>query len=276
MYKNIGYHIGGKLLNMLKYIKQDKITVCQIFVTSNISFNMCKMDVDKLKLFGKELKRLGVKLFIHGPYIINLSNISATNFYKCKSVILNQLEIANILNAKGVIIHMGKSKEDTEIKAIDNFVSSIKIILREYKGNAKLILETAAGQGTEICKDINDFAKLYNKFSLEEKTKIGICIDTCHIFAAGHDISSNHKAKKIYKKITKLFEFDNISCIHMNDSKGILGCKKDRHEDIGYGKIGLEGLRYFYKKFNKQNVPMILETPTSHNSYIEQIISLVS
>jgi deoxyribonuclease-4 len=276
-YKNIGYHISiANIKNTIKQLEEDKVKVCQIFISSNLSFNKCTFSPETLEYFKTETKRLKVKVFIHGPYVINLSNILPENIQRCKSVIINQLYIANVINAKGVVIHMGKSTTQTMEVGINNFVMSVKKILTDYHGKAKLILETSAGQGTEICSNIKEFAKMFNQFNDDEKKKLGICIDTCHVFAAGYDLSSKKKAKAFYELIIKYIDINSIACIHLNDSKCDVGCKKDRHDDLGYGKIGIDGLKYIYKKFNKNKIPLILETPTTNASYIDQIKAITS
>lgn len=283
MHKYIGYHISIQNIgSAIDKLTKDKVGVAQIFITGNISFAKCNIDNNSLNCLKETCENNNITLVVHAPYVINLSNIEPSNFNRCKSVILNQLEIANKIGAIGIVVHMGKRNNSktkvtiSEQEGINNFINSVSKIIKDYNGKAKLILETAAGQGTEICSKIEELSKMFYRFSDDERTKLGICIDTCHIFAAGHDISCKKMAKKFYKRLNELFNRKDITCIHLNDSKGEVGSKKDRHQDIGQGEIGVEGLRYIFNKFNKRKVPMVLETPTEKISYLEQIELLES
>jgi deoxyribonuclease-4 len=312
---NLGHHlgIGNNFVKSLDRVVNTNIDVIQIFIVSNISFNKCTIAKEKLLEFGKIChnpssarscddsshskndsiqtgihpttkvvgvlpdcrKNNSIKIFIHAPYVINLSNIEENNFNRCKSSILNHLDVANIIGAVGVIIHVGKATKLDPVIAVDNFVNSIKQIIKDYNGNSKLIIETAAGQGTEICVSMDELSSMYNRFSSEERDRLGICIDTCHIFAAGSDITTEDKILEYYEKISLLFNEDDIKCIHMNDSKCVFRSRKDRHADIGHGHIGLENLKYFYNLFKQRDIPFILETPTDNISYHEQIRNLI-
>ncbi len=283
MHKNIGYHVSIKSIkDTTDQLINDSVGVAQIFITGNISFAKCTIKDDSLLCLRNKCKKNKIKIIIHAPYVVNLSNIEEANFKRCKSLILNQLDIANRINAVGVVIHMGKRNNSKtkqtleESVAIDNYKESVSKIIEEYSGKAKLILETSAGQGSEICSKINELSEMYYRFTETERTKLGICIDTCHVFAAGHDISGVENARKFYKKVNKLFNKDDITCVHMNDSKDKVNCKKDRHQDIGQGEIGVDGLKYLFNKFNERDIPMVLETPTGLLSYMEQIELLES
>ena len=115
--------------------------------------------------------------------------------------------------------------------------------MRKNKLNVKIILETAAGQGTELLTNIYNLINFYEKFSNEEKEILKICIDTCHIYSAGHDIREEEQVELFIKILKKGIGMKNIALIHLNDSKREFNSHVDRHEKLGKGTIGLEGLK---------------------------------
>ena len=143
---------------------------------------------------------------------------------------------------------------------------SFEYIIDNTPSNSFIILETAAGQGTELGYDLEEFAALYNSFSDKYKSRIKICIDTCHVFVAGYDLSSKKMVKAFFTKFNKLIGVKHVVLLHLNDSKPELGKRVDRHENIGKGKIGLTGLTEVIKYAKKKGIPMILETPAVKKS----------
>jgi deoxyribonuclease-4 len=137
---------------------------------------------------------------------------------------------------------------------------SIKYVLDNSPEKSRIILETSSGQGSELGYKLDDFAKkLYNRFSKRYKKCLGICLDTCHMFAAGYDFSSKDNIKKLFKKIDNLFGIDNIWLIHLNDSKKEFGSKVDRHASLGEGKIGKKPLKNIIKVAYKLNIQIIIK-----------------
>lgn len=270
-YPYIGYHVlMNDHVEAIKMLKKDSVGCCQIFISNNRSLKSCTWSDERINFVRDKMKESNITVFIHGPYLLNLSNRSVSNVKICKEVILNQLYIANRIEAVGVVIHMGKGLKSTKEEAINNYILTISEILKDYSGKSKLILETAAGQGTEICSDILELSNMFNRFTMKEKSKLGICIDTCHVFSAGNEIRTPKEALSFYNKAKKLFG-DYIKVIHMNDSKNEYNSKKDRHADIGYGEIGVSTLKQLYDLYLDDNIHMILETPTDNLPYIDQI-----
>ncbi|MBA42807.1 MAG: hypothetical protein CMF62_02220 [Magnetococcales bacterium] len=167
-----------------------------------------------------------------------------------------------------------KKKELSLEIAYNNMFSSIIHVLNKTKDMTPiLLLETTAGQGTELCYKLEDLAYFYKKFKKHRdpkiRNRIGLCVDTCHIFSAGYDLRNEKKVNLYLETFNELIGLSHIKLIHLNDSGVEHGKRVDRHESLGYGKIGLEGLMHFAKKFIKMKVPLILETPA--NSYLKEI-----
>ncbi len=205
------------------------------------------------------IKSHNFNVYIHAPYIMNLCNPDKIGLNT--KIILEDLKICNMMNGKGVVIHTGtQMKTHTLENSIKTYIKTIKNILKKYKGNAKLLIETSAGQGNSIGVSIKDFATIYNSFTKNEKKYLNLCIDTCHIFSAGYDISTKNGIINYFIELNKYVDLKDIKLIHLNDSKFSCGSKKDRHENIGKGYI-------FSKSFETLeiikglNIPIILETP---------------
>lgn len=281
----IGFHIDNidnidnvnNIETIIKDIKKIKCKIIQIFV------NPMKNNKDNYNLLKKCLKKNKIYCVVHISYTINCAQNWNEYSWWIKQLIL-EIELAAYIGAISVIIHIGKQLNLTIEECYNNMYSSLLYIHQQTikYSNMKILIETPAGQGTEMCYKMEDLAYFYNKFSNHKnniiQSRFGICLDTCHIFAAGYDISNKKNINKYIENFNELIGIEQIKLIHLNDSKNILGSHKDRHECLGKGYIGLSGLLIFAKLFNMLNIPIILETPTNknknaHKIEIEQIIN---
>jgi deoxyribonuclease IV len=270
----IGAHISISkgLVNAAKEARSYGGNMLQIFTGSPRSRSKTPRDEDELKECKKYLEKNNMKIVIHSSYLLNLAKPWTEYSWWLKELEI-ELENAYHLGAIGVVIHMGKSLELSKEEAYNNmYTSLIHVLKNTTKFGTKIILETPAGQGTEMCHKLEEFAKFYNKFKSvkeEHKKRVGICIDSCHIFASGYNIGVKSDFAKYKKQFDKLIGFKHIDVIHLNDSKGELGCRVDRHENIGKGHIGKKGLVDFATFFRKKNIPIVLETPFGR--YLKEI-----
>jgi deoxyribonuclease-4 len=281
-----GAHMSIKngIISAIKEINELDGNMIQIFISNPIS---TKFIIDKLKwnekyckLIRSTLEENDSKVVIHLPYIINLAKPLPININDCWwiNIIYNQLLISDLINSIGCVVHVGKHLDLTVTEGTDNMYNGLKIIINYIKKNnlnSYIILETAAGQGSELLatKDnsLENLANFYNCFSNEDKKHIKICVDTCHIFAAGYDIKSRSKVKKFFDEFNTLIGINNIALIHLNDSKTDCGSCVDRHENLGQGKIGIEGLRHFIRYAIFYKIPTILETPNNYKLELKLI-----
>lgn len=257
--------------------------IIQIFISNpmSIKYNLKYTDSDCKKIKQKLLDT-NSKLVIHLPYVINLSKpISNLEDAWWIKMICTQLEISSKMGSIGCVVHVGKYLDLTELEGIENMYNALMFIITyiiKNNLNTFIILETAAGQGTELIttknNSLEEFSAFYNKFSDLEKKHLRICVDTCHIFAAGFDISTNDKVKIFFDDFHRLIGIKYLSLIHLNDSKSNCGSCVDRHENLGIGKIGLEGLRNFIRYASYYKIPIILETPGDFEKEIELIITV--
>lgn len=221
----------------------------------------------ELQDFAAELTRLDMLVVVHGSYMINLCHAYGSKKYETSmKSLLQDLRASAILgpNCLGVVIHMGKNIKDNNTSdevAIANYVDGIKRALEASPASTYIILETGASQGSEVGSRLTALASIYHALTKEEKKRIGFCIDTCHIWATGYDISSQKGVKQFFSRFDKLIGINKIKCIHFNDSKTDCNSHVDRHADLGYGFIDTHGLQEFASYSAKKGIPIIMETP---------------
>ena len=275
----IGCHLSGQnIFSSIDEVNKYGGNIIQIFVSNPIG-RQTKNIIEKYIELGPKIKKYILekesKIVIHSPYVLNFAKKFDKKNY-IFDIIFTELKIANLIGAIGCVIHVGKYLDLKINEALQNMYLSIKYIINFIERenlNTFLILETAAGQGTELLttenNTINDLANFYARFTNEDKKIFKICIDTCHIFSAGFDIQTNKNIKLLFRLIKNLIGIENIALIHLNNSKTEYDSHKDRHERIGLGSIKKRALKHFVKESLKYNIPLILETP--EDGYIKEI-----
>lgn len=202
--------------------------------------------------------------YIHAPYYINFASENNRIRFGSISIIRDELERASALGVKAIMTHLGSAKDTTPEVAIKTTAEGIAKALKGYKGSAKLLLELSAGSGLVIGATFEDMAeiiKLVEK-KLGKKNVIGVCLDTAHIFASGYDIRDKQHLNSTILQFHNTIGLSRLGVIHANDSMVDLGEKKDRHEHIGKGKIGVAGFKALIQHPKLKNVDMIVETPS--------------
>ena len=195
------------------------------------------------------------KVIVHAPYIINLANDSDPDKFKFSvNFLIQEVERCDLLGIKNMVLHPGSHVGLGEEVGIHNIIRGLNQILD--KGKCNILLETMAGKGTELGRTIEQIKEIID--GVENKNRIGVCLDTCHLNDAGYDMSDFDKYLDEFDKIVGL---SYIKCIHINDSKNPLGAHKDRHENIGYGTIGFDNLIKIIYNERLGDIPRILETP---------------
>ncbi len=193
-------------------------------------------------------------VIVHAPYIINLANKEKIESWDFSiSFLKNELKRCDELNVKYLVLHPGSSVKYTKEEGINNIIEALNIVLNE-KYNCMILLETMAGKGSEVGSNLEELKTIITNVS----TKIGICLDTCHLNDAGYNLDN---FSNFLEEFSKILDLNLIKCIHINDSKNVLGSHKDRHENIGYGTIGFNNLLNIVNNSKLKDVPKILETP---------------
>lgn len=267
---NIGCHISiaGGIKNAPERAHDLDCEAMQIFTRSPqggkapiLTNKIC----EKFKIQSAKFKIKEV--FIHTPYYINFASANNRIRYGSVSVVRDELERGSLIGAKFVMTHLGSAKELGEKEAIAKTIEMLKKTLDGYAGATKLLLENSAGTGDVIGDDLKELGKIIRKVKSDKIA--GICLDTQHGFASGYDWSD---FEKTISRIDKELGIENIKLIHANDSKEEFRSKKDRHEHIGKGKIGLAAFQNIVAYAKKNDIDMILET---EHDFVEKDIELL-
>mgnify|MGYP004555177309 FL=1 len=208
----------------------------------------------------------------HAPYIINLANNKDESKYEfSKNFLKGEITRCEELGVKYIVLHPGSSVGIDRLIALDNIIDALKQVL-EGDENVTILLETMAGKGTELGINIDEIKYIIKSVN---SNKLGVCLDTCHLNDSGVDINNFEVYLNIFDKEIGL---DKIGCVHINDSKNVLGARKDRHENIGFGTIGFDPIYKVCTSARLKDVPKILETPYINGKapYKEEIEELRS
>jgi len=250
-------------------------------LSGNNFFQIFRKNEEKVKNLDKFLiyaKKKDIKLVVHASYTNNIAEKWDQNSFWIINLI-DEIEFANKVGAFGIVIHFGKSMQIKISEAYNNMFTCLIYLHNQTLGmkNVKLILETPAGQGTEMCSKFEDLQYFYNKFKINPEIydRVKLCIDTCHIFAAGYNIKVKKVMKEYLKNFDKTIGISNLVLVHLNDSRSPLNGKLDRHEILGKGYIGKNGIIHFFKFCKKYNVPMIIETYSIYKKEIEFLLKSI-
>ena len=198
------------------------------------------------------------KIFFHGIYLINLANPDPKQSGFSKTSLIHDLNFAARVKAEGVIFHVGSLKHASdENEGLVLASDCINYILQKASTGGRLLLEVSAGAGSVIGSRMEQLREIYDR--VEDKDRVGFALDTQHMWASGYDIKD--KQAEVIDQIGKIFSFEKVWAIHLNDSKTTLASKIDRHANLGEGEIGIDALKSFINSEHLKNIPCILETP---------------
>jgi len=196
----------------------------------------------------------------HDSYLINLASPDDKLHAKSLAALRDEMDRAEVLGLAGVVIHPGAHMGQGEEVGLARIAEALDVLHKETEGyRVRILLETTSGQGTVLGHRFEHLAAIIE--ALREPERVGVCLDTCHIFAAGYDIRDRKCYRRTLREFDDVIGLERLDVIHINDSKGELGSRKDRHAHIGEGCIGLEGFRQVMTDKKLVEVPKILETP---------------
>lgn len=229
----------------------------QIFFHGNITM---KLDIksDEIAMVAQIIYNSGLRLYIHAPYTINLSRPTTAKDPQNTEFVLEtterHLEVASNMGCKGVVVHVGKAVDGMKQScALDKMEESIRRVISHSTEACPFLLETPVGAGSEIGWQVGEFVDFYDRFTPEEKKRFKICIDTCHVWAAGYE------PMEYIKRWEHRHGAESVGLIHFNDSKNKKGARVDRHAACGSGYIGLEKLALVAQWATSNNVDMVFE-----------------
>ena len=233
----------------------------QIFTKNATTWKEKHVTSDDIDLFKRAMEETGIKkIASHTSYLINLAATDKKKHAMSRKALKDELIRSSSLGIPYVVLHPGSHMGSGEQKGIEQISDSINEIFSGIPDlNTRLLLETTAGQGSGIGHRFEQIASILEK--IENIDKAGVCLDTCHIFAAGYDIRTGEVYNETIKIFDEIIGLQQLYLMHLNDSKKELGSRVDRHEQIGKGFIGLKAFELIMNDKRLRNIPKIIETP---------------
>ncbi len=232
----------------------------QIFTKNNNQWNAKPLSDADIQNWNQALAASNLTHPIaHASYLINLASPKDDLFQNSIDALVIELQRANELGLVGLVVHPGAFTDSSEQEGLNRVIDAVsETIQRVPTGSCRLLIENTAGQGTCLGHTFDQLACMLD--GIGNDTRIGICIDTCHAFAAGYQINTADGFRAMSRELSDLLPPGSIRAIHLNDSKKPLGSRVDRHEHIGRGEIGLDGFRYLFQDPKFASLPGYLET----------------
>jgi len=280
----IGAHISaaGGVINAPDNAKKHGAECYQFFSRSPQGGKASKLTDSIIKEFKEKNKKYKFEdYYIHAPYYINLASSKNNIYFGSISVLREELERGTRLGAQGMMFHIGSAKDMPSRDAIYRVSKGLREVVKGYKGSCQPLLEISAGAGNIIGDSFEEIAEIIKKVeggsglalgSAKSRNAapgrtwsqqgFGVCFDTAHAFASGYDLRDKKSVTKTFNEFDKIIGLKRLKLIHVNDSKTDLGSRKDRHEHIGKGKIGLAGFKAIIQNKKLKKINLILETPT--------------
>ena len=253
--------IAGGVFNAIDRGVKATCDNIQMFNKSNSQWRAKKITSDELEKYFAAIEETGVTVATsHSSYLINIASPDKELNERSYRALKEEMERCEMLKIPNLVMHPGSHVGTGEDAGIQAIIKNLNKLFSELKdNNVTLLLETTAGQGSNLGYTFEQLAEMID--GVEDKSQIGVCLDTCHVFAAGYPISDPKDYKKTMKQFDDIIGLDRLRIIHANDSKKEFGSKRDRHEHIGEGHIGIEAFRNFVNDKKLSKIPMIIETP---------------
>ena len=269
----IGAHTSaaGGLHNALLEGKEIGASTVQLFTRNQKRWENKELEEEEIALFKKTLKETGLShIMSHDSYLINLGCPDSINLHKSCKAFKEELIRCHKLDLSYLNFHPGAALKESEDDCLKTIVKSLEDIadLAE-KGNTRLLIEATAGQGSCVGYSFEQLGYLVHH--LEKKIPIGVCIDTCHIFAAGYDIRTEKALEETLLQFDQIVGLKHLYAFHLNDSIKLLGSRVDRHASLGKGEIGIECFQYIMRHPLLSHIPKYLETPEGPLAWKEEI-----
>lgn len=257
-----GFHIsinGGFNKVVERALKKECQTI-QLFSRNPRGWSFGKLDMNAITEFKQAIKQSDISpVFVHMPYLPNLATQDKIAFKKSLDSLIAELERCDIIGAQFLIMHIGRRMQSTEAQAFKKVSQGINTAFKKVKNQVRLLMENTAGMGTEIGYNFTHIKEIFDR--VEDNDRLGVVIDTAHIFEAGYPIHTRQGLDKTLREFDELVGIQKLHLLHLNDSKTDFNSRVDRHWHIGEGKIGLDGFRNIVNHSLLKHLPGIMETP---------------
>ena len=261
--KRIGAHVSasGGVFNAPLNAAKIGADAFAMFVKNQRRWDAPPLSAEEIAAFKDALKQSGISakhVLVHDSYLINLGHPREAEREKSLNAFIDEIRRCEALGLKLLNFHPGSHLNEISAQVcLDNIAGSLNFAIANTSG-VKLVLENTAGQGSNLGYDFAQLAYVIGKIS--NKDRIGVCIDTCHAFAAGYDLRSQQAYERTMSEFDRAIGYKFLSGMHLNDTKNELGVRKDRHESLGRGFLGLAAFENIMNDPNIDEIPLILET----------------
>ena len=262
--KHIGAHVsaGGGVENAPLNAREIGANAFALFTKNQRQWNSPPLTAKSIAAFKENCCQYGFlpeMILPHDSYLINLGHPEEEPLMKSREAFLDEMQRCEQLGLKLLNFHPGSHLQKTEVSnCLTTIAQSINFVLDKTKG-VTAVIENTAGQGTNLGYIFEQVAEIISQ--VEDKSRVGVCIDTCHTFTAGYDLRVREEYERTWNKFGEMIGFNYLSGIHLNDSKKELGSRVDRHDNVGKGLIGIELFKMIMQDDRFNQIPIILETP---------------
>jgi deoxyribonuclease-4 len=275
----LGAHLGiaGGLDEAVREAKRIGCESLQIFAKSPQMWKGPPISEESANRFREAVEETGLKATaVHHGYLLNLGQPDPARLRQSQTAFLDELGRAERLGVRALIFHPGAHLGSGSSSAVERIAKSLNQAFAETPGyGVRALVENAAGQGTTIGSTFEELAGILER--VDDARRVGICLDTCHLFAAGFDFRTPEGYRDMIDRLDRTVGLSAVHAFHLNDAKAPLGSHLDRHENIGQGEIGIEGFRSLVNDERWVNVPGYLETPLDdrdYSRYVEDLLTL--
>lgn len=269
----LGAHvsISGGVENAPERGRKMTCDCIQIFSKNQMQWSAKPLTIEECERFKENCKKFKiVETIIHDSYLINLGSPDRTLLKKSRESFLDEMVRARHLGVEKLIFHPGSHMGSGEQVGLRRIAESLDWARKEFGGGeVRQVLEITAGAGNLLGSSFEQIARIIEL--MKDKEHVGVCLDTCHSYASGYDIKTVNGYQQTMDAFDDLLGMGYLKAVHLNDSKMMLGSRRDRHEQIGKGYLGLEGFRNIVNDRRLENVPMVLETPAGDKMYKKEL-----
>ena len=253
--------IAGGLPRAVDRAEASGCQALQIFTKSAGQWRARELPSGEIALFRRRVRETRIRPVVaHNSYLINVAAADRALRKQSMLALRDELDRAETLGLDGLVMHPGSYTSGTEAEGLRLIADALDAILTSRpRGRARILLEQTAGQGTNLGHRFEHLAEIIDR--LGGSPRVGVCLDTCHLLAAGYDICSEEGYRETFRQFGRIVGFPRLKAFHLNDSKKPCMSRVDRHEHIGKGCIGIEPFRWLVNDRRFEKLPMLLETP---------------
>jgi deoxyribonuclease-4 len=275
----VGSHVptSGGLVKALAYAREIGAQAVQVFVSNPRGWAPSAGDPAQDEAFRDDCTRSGIPVYIHAPYLVNFGSPTEATRVRSVAAVEHAMRRGVAIGARGVVVHAGSAVAGAHRdEAMAQLRAHLLPLLdAAHADGPKLLVEPTAGGGQALCATVQELAPWFAQ--LDHHEMLGVCLDTCHAWAAGHDVAGPGGMKKTLDALVKAVGRGRLQLVHANDSKDPLGSSRDRHEAIGQGHIGKDAFAELFRHPATRGVPVVVETPgdaATHRTDLELLCAL--